>query len=149
MNGLQDDQNRQVLEALWGADEVVLSAEAEYALRTDDYVMEMPQSGERIVGRANMRAMQAAFPSPPTVTIRRIVGSGDLFVVEMVSEYPGGGTYHVANIVEFRVGKIARETRYYAEPFEAPAWRAAWVEANQGRGGSPGDDAGDGQDGSR
>jgi hypothetical protein len=27
-----------------------------------------------------------------------------------------------------RDGKIWRDTRYYAEPFEAPAWRAQWVE---------------------
>jgi hypothetical protein len=27
-----------------------------------------------------------------------------------------------------RDGKIWRDTRYYAEPFEAPEWRAQWVE---------------------
>jgi hypothetical protein len=27
-----------------------------------------------------------------------------------------------------RDGKILRETRYYGEPFEAPAWRAQWVQ---------------------
>jgi hypothetical protein len=48
-----------------------LSAEAEYEMRHDDYVMDMPQSGERIRGR---------------------------------------------------------DTRYYAEPFEAPEWRTQWVE---------------------
>ncbi len=47
--------------------------------------------------------------------------------MEAVSEYPGGGTFHVANIVEFFEGKIVRETRYYAEPFEPPEWRAEWV----------------------
>jgi hypothetical protein len=31
-------------------------------------------------------------------------------------------------IVEFRDGKIWRDTRYYAQPFEAPEWRAQWVE---------------------
>ena len=41
-----------------------LSAEAEYALRHEDYVMEMPQSGERIRGRENMRAFQEAYPTP-------------------------------------------------------------------------------------
>jgi len=68
-----------------------LSAEAEYELRDPDYVMEMPQSGERIRGRDNMRAFQEAYPDPPTIQPRR-------------------------------------DTRYYAEPFEAPAWRAQWVE---------------------
>jgi hypothetical protein len=31
-------------------------------------------------------------------------------------------------IFEMRDGKIAMETAYWAEPFPAPDWRAAWVE---------------------
>jgi ketosteroid isomerase-like protein len=31
-------------------------------------------------------------------------------------------------IIEFRDGKIARMTEYFANPFEAPAWRADLVE---------------------
>jgi len=31
-------------------------------------------------------------------------------------------------IIELRDGKMWRDTRYYAEPFEAPEWRAQWVE---------------------
>ena len=30
--------------------------------------------------------------------------------------------------MEFQVGKVVRETQYFAEPFEPPAWRARWVE---------------------
>jgi ketosteroid isomerase-like protein len=105
-----------------------LSPEAEYELRHPDYVMEMPQSGERIRGRDNMRAFQEAYPNPPTITPRRVVGSGDVWVIEGRSDYGGGQIYHVAMIVEFRDGKIWRDTRYYAEPFQAPDWRAQWVE---------------------
>jgi ketosteroid isomerase-like protein len=105
-----------------------LSAEAEYELRHPDYVMEMPQSGERIRGRDNMRAFQAAYPNPPTIQPRRVVGAGDVWVVEGRSDYGGGQIYHIAMIVEFRDGKIWRDTRYYAEPFAAPEWRAQWVE---------------------
>jgi ketosteroid isomerase-like protein len=39
---------------------------------------------------------------------------------------PGGGVFNVCVILEFRDGKIARETRYYAEPFQAPAGSAQW-----------------------
>jgi ketosteroid isomerase-like protein len=105
-----------------------LSPEAEYELRHPDYVMEMPQSGERIRGRENMRAFQEAYPNPPTIQPRRVVGSGDVWVVEARSDY-GGQIFNIALIVEFRDGKIWRDTRYYAEPFEAPAWRAQWVES--------------------
>ena len=60
--------------------------------------------------------------------LRRIVGSGDVWVMEAKSDYGGGDTYLVADIFEFRDGKIAKETRYYAQPFEAPEWRARWTE---------------------
>ncbi len=40
-----------------------LSAEEEYEIRHQDYVMEMPQSGERFRGRENMRAFQEAHPA--------------------------------------------------------------------------------------
>jgi hypothetical protein len=104
-----------------------LSAEREHSLRTEDYVMEMPQSGERIAGRDRMRAFQEAYPNPPSIKMRRIVGSGDLFVMEAVSDY-GGEIFNVVDVVEFRDGRIARETRYYASPFDPPEWRAQWVE---------------------
>jgi hypothetical protein len=30
--------------------------------------------------------------------------------------------------MELKDGKMWRDLRYYAEPFEAPEWRAQWVE---------------------
>ena len=118
------DDNRVLLERYLAG---MLDSEQEYALRDEDVVIDMPQSGERIRGRDTMKAMQDAYPGPPTITIRRVVGSGDVWVVEGRSDY-GGRIYHVANIIEFCAGKIIRETRYYADPFEAPEWRAQWVE---------------------
>src|SRR5260370_24930092 len=88
-----------------------LDAEQEYALRHEDVVIDMPQSGERIRGRENMKAMQDAYPGPPKVTVHRIVGSWDLCVVEVRSDY-GGRIYYVAMIIEFLERKIIRETRY-------------------------------------
>jgi ketosteroid isomerase-like protein len=104
-----------------------MSSDEEYELRHPDYVMEMPQSGERISGRENMHSMQANYPGPPDIQLRRVVGAGDVWVIEMHSDYDGR-IYHVVMIVEFRDGKILRETRYYADPFDAPEWRAQWVE---------------------
>ena len=65
--------------------------------------------------------------------VRRIVGNGDVWVVEACFDY-SGRIYHVANIIEFCEGKIIRETRYYADPFQAPAWRAKWVEPIEAEG---------------
>jgi len=122
-----NSNNREILEGLFGGGKLKLSAEQEYQLRAEDYVMEMPQSGERIVGRERMRAFQEAYPNPPDAELRRIVGEGDVFVMEAISDY-GNEVAFVANIVEFRDGKIVRETRYYASPFDAPEWRRQWVE---------------------
>ena len=90
--------------------------------------MEMPQSGERIRGRANMRAFEEAFPNPPSIELRRVLVREGLWVVEGVNDYGGGQVFDVVLIVELKDGKWWRDTRYYAEPFEAPEWRAAWVE---------------------
>jgi hypothetical protein len=125
---MDDGDYRAIIESLFGEGRLRLDAAAEYELRHEDYVMEMPQSGERIRGRDNMRAMQEAYPDPPAAVLRRIVGGGDVWVMEATSDYGSGNTYLVADIFEFRDGKIAKETRYYAQPFEAPAWRARWTE---------------------
>jgi hypothetical protein len=105
-----------------------LSPEEEYELRHEDYVMEMPQSGERIRGRENMRAFQEAYPDPPSIRLRRVLVRDGLWVAEGVNEYGGGQVFTVVAIIELRDGKMWRDTRYYAEPFEAPEWRARWVE---------------------
>jgi hypothetical protein len=121
------DRNRELLERLWPMDgQLALSAEAEHELRADDYVLEMPQSGERIVGRDKMRSMQREYPNPPSIEIQRIVGAGDHFVVLGRADY-AGDVFHVANIVEFRDGRIARETRIYGSPFPPPPWRAKYA----------------------
>jgi SnoaL-like domain len=105
-----------------------LSAEAEYELRHEDYVMEMPQSGERFRGREKMREFQKAYPTPPKIHLRRVLVKDRLWVVEGVNDYGGGQVFDVVLIIELRDGKMWRDTRYYAEPFEAPEWRAAWAE---------------------
>jgi hypothetical protein len=105
-----------------------LSPEAEFQMRHEDYVMEMPQSGERIRGRDAMREMQEAFPTPPTITLRRVVGAGRVWVVEGVNDYDGD-VWHVVVILELDGdGRIVRDTRYYTQKSEAPEWRKAWVE---------------------
>ena len=96
----------------------------------EDAVMDWPQSGEQVVGGDNRRAVYGAFPALPTITLRRIVGSGDLVVAEASLDY-GGPVYNTVFIFELRDGKIARETAYWAEPFEAPEWRARWVRRAQ------------------
>jgi hypothetical protein len=105
-----------------------LSPEEEYQLRHQDYVMEMPQSGERIRGRKKMRQFQGAYPNPPSIRLRRVIVKDGLWVVEGINDYGGGQVFDVVLIIELRDGKMWRDRRYYAEPFEAPEWRTQWVE---------------------
>ena len=106
-----------------------LDPDAEYELRHEDFVADMPQSGERVRGREAMRDLQRNFPADtkPTFTVRRITGSGELWTVEAEGDY-GGRIFHVVVLLELGGGKILRETRYYAEPFDAPQWRAHLIE---------------------
>jgi ketosteroid isomerase-like protein len=101
--------------------------DAEHEIYHDDVVVEYPQSGERIFGRRNIQALRGHHPSTLRFTIRRVIGCGDLWVSEYVISYDGRPVYTVS-IMEFREGKVARETQYFADPFEPPAWRAQWVE---------------------
>jgi hypothetical protein len=49
-------------------------------------------------------------------------------LVEVVIDYGDGRVFDVVVISELKEGRMWRDTRYYAEPFEAPEWRARWVE---------------------
>lgn len=125
---MDDDHKRALIESAFHDGMLALDPHTEYEQRHPDYVMEMPQSGERIRGRDQMRAMQEAFPTPPKGILRRIVGSGDVWVAEGTNDYGDGDLWSWVMVIEFEDGKILRDTRYYGKSFEAPAWRAEWVE---------------------
>jgi hypothetical protein len=97
------------------------------AVYHDDVVIEWPQSGEVIRGKKNIRELRLAYPTPPTATLRRILGSGDLWAMEMDFDYDGD-RFHTIVIHQYRDELVVKETSYYAAPFEPPAWRARWVE---------------------
>jgi hypothetical protein len=93
----------------------------------DDAVMHWPQSGEILRGAENRRGIYNAFPQLPTITLRRLLSGGNLVTAEALLDYDGP-QYETVFIFEFRDGRIARETAYWSEAFEAPEWRARWVE---------------------
>ena len=101
------------------------------AYGTDDFVEEWPQSGERLTKEASRRmaeTYQAESGTSPKFTYKRMLGGGDLFVVEGTIDYGDGVPVSYVGIGELRDGKVARMTEYFANPFEAPAWRADFVE---------------------
>jgi len=103
---------------------------AEHDIYHDDVVCEYPQSGEIIRGRHNLQALRSHHPGRPSgFVVRRIVGEINLWITEYVITYESK-PMHTVSIMEFREGKVAHETQYFAEPFDAPGWRAQWVERN-------------------
>jgi len=94
----------------------------------DDGVVDWPQSGERLVGRQACLNVYRNYPGgSPRYELQRITGGPDIFTVEARGDYSGERVY-MTSIIEFRDGKIARQTDYFASPFEAPDWRAQWVQ---------------------
>ena len=69
----------------------------------EDSVIDYPQSGERIVGRDNRRAV-----------------------------YGDGAPWQAVIVFELRDGRIAREAAYWTQPFAAAEWRADRVERIEG-----------------
>ncbi|MFL6428188.1 MAG: nuclear transport factor 2 family protein [Acidobacteriaceae bacterium] len=126
VQSLPEEQIREALNAHWQASDAN-DFEAEHRIYHEDAVLDYPQSGERTSGRYNIQNQRASQPSNKRFTVRRIIGSGDLWVTEFILTYDGKPSYTVS-IMEFRGDKVARETQYFADPFEAPAWRSQWVE---------------------
>jgi hypothetical protein len=125
-SGVRDQEIRAALDQHWAASDAN-DFETEHLIYLEDAVLEYPQSGERTRGRSNIQNQRASQPSNKRFSIRRIIGSGDLWVTEFILTYDAKPSYTVS-IMEFKGDKVARETQYFADPFVAPAFRAQWVE---------------------
>jgi SnoaL-like domain len=123
---MEDHDIRAALDRHWAASDAN-DFEAEHQIYREDAVLEYPQSGERIRGRRNIQASRAAQPNRKRFTVRRIIGACDLWVTEYILTYDERPSYTVS-IMEFRDGKVARETQYFGDPFEPGPSRAQWVE---------------------
>lgn len=123
---MHDAQTREALNAHWQAS-ADGDANAEHDIYDDQVICDYPQSGERILGRGNLQALRSHHPGKPSgFTVKRILGQGDLWITEYTITYLERAAYTVS-IMEFRNGKVVHETQYFADPFEAPAWRSRWV----------------------
>ena len=98
------------------------------AIYTDDVIVEFPQSGERFNGIENVHGFRAAFPQQVRIKLWRTTGSGDFWVNEGRITYDGGNQMNTVSIWRFRGDKVAYETVYVTEPWEAPDWRKPWAE---------------------
>jgi hypothetical protein len=128
---VSDAEIRAALDRHWAASDAN-DFETEHDIYLDDAVLEYPQSGERIRSRRSIQITRAKQPSEKRFVVRRIIGSGNLWITEYILTYDGKPSYTVS-IMEFSGAKVARETQYFGDPFEASAWRAQWVERMDGQ----------------
>jgi SnoaL-like domain len=92
----------------------------------EDALLEFPQSGERFEGVEKLREWRSSYPAETSFELREVRGSDDFWVAELTVAYDGGPPSYGVSVLELRDEKIARETIYVAEGFEAPEWRAEW-----------------------
>ena len=111
-----------------------------------DFVEDWPQSGERIEGAANLRAILENYPGgvsldaapeyhgreeewaiTPGYTVVRMTEVGDSGTGVLKIRYADGSEWWMLVLIELKDGLLFRQTTFFAEPFEAPEWRAAWV----------------------
>jgi len=124
---MEENEIREALDAHWRAS-AIGDLNAEHDIYDDDAICDYPQSGERILGRKNLQALRSHHPGKPSgFKVRRMLGKGDLWITEYTIIYQAQQAFTVS-IMEFSNGKVVHETQYFADPFEAPAWRSQWVE---------------------
>ena len=120
--------SKQIVENFW----TIMETNDFYAaaqLLHDDYILEWPQSGERIVGRDNFAAINTKYPAEGKwhFTINHILAEGDMVVTD-VTVANDKTTDRVLTFSSIRDEKVWKQVEFWPEPFEAPAWRAQWVE---------------------
>ena len=123
---MDENEIREALNRHWAAADAN-DFDAEHDIYREDAVLEYPQSGERIRSRHNIQASRVAQPSSKRFRVRRILGTGALWVTEFILPYDGQPSYSVS-VMEFVGGRVARETQYFGEPFEPGPSRAHLVE---------------------
>lgn len=120
------------------------------SLQHADFVEDYPQSGERIRGRRDWRAIYENYPGGlvgvadvskdrviggedrwlmgPTFTMVRLSGEGDMHTAILKLRYPDESEWYMVSFMELRDGLVLKATTFFAETFEPPEWRAQWIE---------------------
>lgn len=120
--------NKKIIENFWST----MATNDFYAvaqLLHDDYVLDWVQSGERIRGRDNFAAINSYYPADGkwTFKINHIIAENDM-VVSDVDVSDGKVHDRVITFSTIKDGRIWKQIEFWPQAFEAPEWRAKWVE---------------------
>lgn len=99
------------------------------AVLADEFLLDWPQSGERIRGAERFAQINQEYPAHGawTFEVRRLVAEGSKVVTD-VQVSDGTITATALSFFEAVDGKIVRIEEFWPEPFDAPANRAHLVE---------------------
>ena len=123
---MDDDAMRTAIEAHFRA--IGRDEDEAGAIYADGAVLEYVQSGERVVGRDAIIATRKAYPGrPASFSVERISGGGSHWAAELILRIEGEDPHFVAALLDVHDGTVTREALYVAEPWDPPAYRAAWV----------------------
>jgi SnoaL-like domain len=96
---------------------------------SEDFELIWPQSSERVVGRLNFVAINTQYPAQGKwqFSINNLVAEG----CQVVSDVTVSDGVIRARAITFSTienDKISRQVEFWPDSYEAPAWRARWVE---------------------
>lgn len=126
-------QSKQIVERFWLAMQTNdFKAAAEFL--HDDFLLEWPQSGEQIRGRANFIAVNENYPAHGRwqFTVHRLTAERDE-VVSDVGVTDGVVQGRAITFSTVREGRIVHQVEFWPAPFDPPAWREQWVVRDRGR----------------
>ncbi|OUS34384.1 polyketide cyclase ['Osedax' symbiont bacterium Rs2_46_30_T18] len=96
---------------------------------SEDFCLDWPQSSERIVGRHNFALLNTAYPSTGKwhFQINSILAQNQSVVTDVIvsddSLTARAITFHYVDS-----GMIYKQVEYWPENYQAPPWRAQWVQ---------------------
>ena len=106
--------NRALMERYWAAAEAN-DADTMHGLRDEAFVVDFPQTGERLSGRDVVRAFEEAHDTGGSFELTGLVGDGDVWTAQGVMRTGEQETY-VVSISELRNGRVIRSIDYFAGP---------------------------------
>jgi hypothetical protein len=123
------EECREAIERFWATMNTNDFAAAGRLLH-DDFLLEWPQSGERIRGAANFVAMNERYPAAGRwrFTVNRVIAEESQGVSD-VSVTDGERLDRAITFFKLREGRIWRITEHWPDPFPAADWRSSLVES--------------------
>jgi hypothetical protein len=97
---------------------------------SEQFILEWPQSNERIRGAARFAQMNSEYPAhgPWRFMVNRVVANAAHEAVSDVSVTDGALTARAISFFTVEAGKITKIVEYWPEPYAAPANRVHLVE---------------------